>query len=324
MSNPHPSCGWKRLEREVWRRLTRWLWNHIFCVLAESSSADHRVSPECPSLWLVQGSGLCFMAGFFGMLYLITGENSEPFIVGEIFLRGKLGREMLLCLLTVCCAVYACYWRQGQGSSSCLSAAQMACLAQLLISVCLILAVTASRLSAHCVWIIVSCTKSMGFLRSPEKSLFSSNSSPLQSPLSDESVTSVCGRSVGLFVSWYVVLNVIGLLWSSCGISLPTNPLVRIKAPLGTWTGLEGLWQLKMIQRHTGDSHSQLLSRSTARWLQLLFFYSSPFPQSVPAPLFSAPLVNSLKSLFFPCATFHPRYCLFCLLHHELKWNCFS
>lgn len=32
-----------------------------------------------------------------------------------------------------------------------LSAAQMACLAQLLISLCLILAVTASRLSAHCV-----------------------------------------------------------------------------------------------------------------------------------------------------------------------------
>lgn len=47
-------------------------------------------------------------------------------------------------------------------------------------------------------------------------------------------------------------------------------------------------------------------------------FFSSPFPQAVPAPLFSAPLVNSLTSVVFHCATFHPRHCLFCLLH-ELK-----
>lgn len=59
-----------------------------------------------------------------------------------------------------------------------LSVTQTACLAQLLISLCLILAVTASRLSAQRVWIIVSCCKSMGFLRSPEKSLFSNTALP--------------------------------------------------------------------------------------------------------------------------------------------------
>lgn len=59
-----------------------------------------------------------------------------------------------------------------------LSVTQTAYLAQLLISLCLILAVTASRLSAQRVWIIVSCCKSMGFLRSPEKSLFSNTALP--------------------------------------------------------------------------------------------------------------------------------------------------
>lgn len=49
------------------------------------------------------------MAGLLGMLFLITGENSEPFLAGEFFLCGNVGREMFLRLLTVCCAVYACY-----------------------------------------------------------------------------------------------------------------------------------------------------------------------------------------------------------------------
>lgn len=35
---------------------------------------------------LVCCPGLCFMTGLLGMLFLITGENSEPFIVGEFFL----------------------------------------------------------------------------------------------------------------------------------------------------------------------------------------------------------------------------------------------
>lgn len=59
-----------------------------------------------------------------------------------------------------------------------LSETQTAYLAQLLISLCLILAVTASRLSAQRVWIIVSCCKSMSFLRSPEKSLFNNTALP--------------------------------------------------------------------------------------------------------------------------------------------------
>lgn len=135
-----------------------------------------------------------------------------------------------------------------------LSVMHTAYLAQLLISLCLILAMTASRLSAQHVWIIVSCCKSMGFLRSPEKSLFSNRALPF-SLLSLLWVSSqcvwykcraVCVLISGLKCHWFAMKS----MW----YSLPHNPLVRTKAPLGTWTGLEGLWQLKMIQNHTGEA----------------------------------------------------------------------
>lgn len=231
--------------------------------------------------------------------------------VFSVWKRGERDVPAFIdCLL--CCVCLLLKARSEEFILS-LSVTQTAYLAQLLISLCLILVLTASRLSAQRVWIIVSCCKSMGFLRSPENLFSVIQLFPSVSSVSDESVTSVCGRSVGLCPD-NLVLNVIGLLWSPCGISLPPDPLVRTKAPLGTCTGLVGPWQLKMIQRRTGDSQSQLLSRGTASCLQLLFF-PSPFP----APLFSVLLVYSLTSVFFPCATFCPRHCLFCLLHHELK-----
>lgn len=83
-----------------------------------------------------------------------------------------------------------------------------------------------------------------------------------------------------------------------CGIS--SNPPVSIKALLGIWTRLEGLWEL-MIQSHAADSQNQLLPRSKAHWAYLLIYFSfhpSELPtRSTCSSLFSL-VANSLHHCF--------------------------
>lgn len=85
-----------------------------------------------------------------------------------------------------------------------------------------------------------------------------------------------------------------------CGISSTSNPPVSIKALLGTWIRLEGLWEL-MIQRHAAGSQNKLLPRSVAHWLYLLIyfsFHSSELPtRSTCSSLFSL-VANALRHCF--------------------------
>lgn len=100
-------------------RLTRCVWIQAFCCPCWEFICSLWDVTVRTCLCVVQSPGLYFM-----VLFLMTEVEqlcSYDLGVLNLVLWRKRGKEEFLYLLTIYEALYACYWRQGQRRSSCLS-----------------------------------------------------------------------------------------------------------------------------------------------------------------------------------------------------------